>query len=61
MLATPINLGKINFLTSCSIRKNGKNQNFLDWNANGLEIKRRGMTFLIPTFIFIMTGKNPNL
>jgi len=37
--------------------KNGKNQNFLGLNANGLEIKRRarrGMTFLILTFIFIM-------
>jgi len=40
--------------------KNGKTQNFLGLNANGLEIKRRarrGVTFFILAFIFVMAVK----
>jgi len=38
----------------------GKNQNFIGLNANGLEIKRRGLrgtTFLNLTFIFFIAAK----
>jgi len=68
MITIPIILRQIYFLTNFRIflffnvffAKNGKIQNFLGFNANGLEIKRRGMTFLILTFIFTMAAKKRN-
>jgi len=69
MLTILIIFRKIYFLSNFRIcyitffAKNGKNQNFLGLNSNLLEIKRRarrGMTFLIRTYIFVMAAKKRN-